>query len=678
MKYSHKFLGRMRFLLLLLCFILCFQSTVLPVFATSEELNAEAEERKNNPVESNDIEGWPDGPLIGADSAILMDADSGVILYAKNIDAREFPASTTKIMTSLVAIENSSLDEIVTVNQSAIDANASDGSNMGLNAGEQLTMEQILYGVLINSANEGCNAIGEHIAGSMSAYVDMMNARAQEIGCTNTHFVTTNGLHDEEHYTSARDLALIAREFFKHDILCKMASTPRYVIDATDQHLEHYLNSHNKLYEGGDYEYSYLIGSKTGFTSHSRQCLVSCAEKNGVRLICVVMKEESPYQFEDTVNLFEYGFSNFSKVNIASNENRFEIGQAEFFNSSSDLYGSTANLILLDKEASLILPKGINFEDLETTITYDNSSPDIIGTIEYSYHSMYLGEVNLLHNPNAVSKYQFSTGDLESSANSENSDIDSTDGGINSSEKKPVIIDVRKLLVTIFIIIVVLVAGAFIYSRIRLANSKRRRHYRRVPAEKKTRNYEASDGKQIKPRRSVEMESITRPKKPVKKSNPIGDKILKFFEYLSGFSEAQRVEDAKKERYEREEQRLERLREEIETRRIEGQSSIRSRARRRISEDYNDDYEEDYVSRNNRRTKRVDYDDVEETNNIRSFDAASKKRKSSQNSRSGSNRQHTRKTTSRGYTQEEEELLARQERRRQLAERRKRNENSDN
>ena len=373
----------------------------MEAYATQEELNEEAEERKNNPVESNEVEGWPQGPRIGAESAILMDANTGVILYAKNIDAKMYPASTTKVMTSLVAVENCPLDEMITASSTAIDANPADGSNMGLNAGETLSLDDLLHGILITSANEGCNVVAEHIAGSMDGYVDMMNNRAAELGCTNTHFVTPNGLHDENHYTSAHDLAIIACEFFSHPELCSISSTPSYTIPASANNIEHVLTSHNKLLRGMTYEYPYIVGSKTGFTSNSRQTLCSCAEYNGMKLICVIMKEESPYQFEDTVNLFDYGFNNFSMVNIAANDSAYNYTSAPFFNSENDLFGQTAPLVTMDSNSSLILPAGVDFSMLDTTVNYNSTDENVLATVDYYYNSMYLGSANIYLNKSA-------------------------------------------------------------------------------------------------------------------------------------------------------------------------------------------------------------------------------------------------------------------------------------
>lgn len=194
----------------------------------SNDYYALAEARKSLPIQSNEIANWPQGPQIGAEGAILMEANTGTILYAKNIDERLYPASTTKILTSLVAIENSQMDEMVTFSHNAVFSIEKGSSNMGMDEGQSIPMEQALYGILVYSANEVCNAVAEHIAGSMDAYVDMMNQKAASLGCTNSHFVTTNGLHDEDHYTTPRDLATIACAFFSNPTLSKMSGTAYY------------------------------------------------------------------------------------------------------------------------------------------------------------------------------------------------------------------------------------------------------------------------------------------------------------------------------------------------------------------------------------------------------------------------------------------------------------------
>lgn len=391
----------MRILSVFLCLLISlslFSGISLPVLAdepkTDDEYQAEAEERKELTVETNEVPGWPNGPAIGAQAAILIDADTGQILYAKNIDEKLMPASTTKIMTCLTALKRgASLDDIITVSQAAIDANDPEGSNMGLYAGEQLTLEEILTGILVCSANEGCNALAEHMAGSMDGYVDYMNEEAKNMGLSNTHFVTTNGLPDPDHYTTARDLSTIARDFFSYDILCRLSSTPSVEIEETSLHRAHSLYSKNKLYKNRDYEYPYLLGSKTGYTDDARQTLVSAAEKDGVRLICVILKEEAPYQFEDTVNLFDYGFANFSYSKISDFEKTFDTSY-DYLSDSN--YGS---LISLDTDVKVLLPNNADLSNITSQIVYREDASTYFADINYYYNGYYIGKAGLTYNP---------------------------------------------------------------------------------------------------------------------------------------------------------------------------------------------------------------------------------------------------------------------------------------
>lgn len=369
---------------------------------------AEHENNKTLPVQSNEIPGWPTGPSIGAKSAILMDAKSGTILYSKNIDEKNYPASTTKILTTLIAIEHSNLDDMITFSSSAVNIDYR-SSNMGMDAGQSITMEQCLYGILVHSANEVANAVAEHVAGSIDEFVNMMNKRAAELGCTNSHFVTTNGLHDENHYTTARDLALIGRAFFANETLCKMSSTATYHIDPTPTQpdvIDCY--THNKI-TNGTYPYEYLVGSKTGYTDDARQTLVSCAEKDGMKLICVVMREETPDQFLDTITLFDYGFDNFHMANVAENETKYNISTSSFLEIKTDIYGDSNPILTIDPQANLILPNTVDFQNLESSLTYLDQKGDEIATISYSYEGILLGSASLIMSPQTEHSYDFSS-----------------------------------------------------------------------------------------------------------------------------------------------------------------------------------------------------------------------------------------------------------------------------
>ena len=374
-------------------------STILyPISVHAEEIDyiAQAEARKSLAITSNEVENWPDGPAIGAESAILIEANTGTILYSKNIHEKNYPASTTKILTCLLAAENSSMDEAVTFSHDAVFGIERDSSNMGMDEGEVITMEQCLYGILVGSANEAASAVAEHIAGSTEAFADMMNTKAKELGCKDSHFVNANGLYDENHYTSAYDLATIGIDFFKNELLCKMSSTATYEISPTaTQPDDIVVHSKNKLLPDREYTYDYLIGSKTGYTSEARQTLVSCAEKDGMRLVCVIMKEESPDQFADTVALFDYGFSNFQKVNISENETEYNIKNTDFFESNNDIFGSSKPILSLNTDDYIVLPTTAVFDDTESSLSYDTDGDTTVCRIAYTYNGVNVGSASV-------------------------------------------------------------------------------------------------------------------------------------------------------------------------------------------------------------------------------------------------------------------------------------------
>lgn len=370
--------------------------SVLPVHAaqTPEE---RLELQRAMTVQSNAVENWPNGPVVNAEAAILMEAETGTILYAKNIHQQEYPASTTKILTCLIAAEQCSLDEIVTFSHSAIFDTPSGYAHLAFDVGEELTMEQALNAILIASDNAVAFAAAEHIAGTTwQDFGDIMNRRAAELGCLNSNFVNPNGLSDNNHYTTAYDLAMIGRAFFANELLCKLSSTYKLHIPPSDNQPDDITAySKNKLLPGQTYEYEYLVGSKTGYTDAARNCLVTCAEKDGMKLICVVFKDESPLQFEDTVSLLDYGFSNFEKVIVSQAETKYNIDNAGFFYSEHDIFGSSKPILSLNKDDYIVLPKNIQFEDTTSAISYDAVEDSQIAFITYSYNGVALGTASV-------------------------------------------------------------------------------------------------------------------------------------------------------------------------------------------------------------------------------------------------------------------------------------------
>ncbi len=383
----------------------------------SEEYKSLWEGRKSLPVTSNEIASWPKGPVNGAESAILMEVDTGAILYSKNIDEQLYPASTTKMITALLVVENCQMDEVVTFSNEAIDNTERGSSRIGIMKGEQLTIEQCLYGLLLGSANEVAYGLAEYVGGDLATFVSMMNEKASELGCTNTHFANASGLPDPEHYTSAHDLATIARAFFSNETLCMISGTPKYVIPPTNKTTEERpLENHHKMISGKKYVYDGIVGGKTGFTNDARQTLVTCAQREGMKLVCVVMKDESPYQFTDTAELFDYGFASFSKLNVADNEKRYNIRSATFFSTKLDIMGSSRDILLLNRSGSIVIPKGMDFEDATVTVDYDTGIDGAVAKLDYFVGDNRVGGTTLDYASNDRKLFEFANIITDSSA----------------------------------------------------------------------------------------------------------------------------------------------------------------------------------------------------------------------------------------------------------------------
>jgi len=349
-----------------------------------------------NTVSVQAAEEWPQEPEIASPNAIVMEANTGAILYEKNADEVHYPASITKIMTTLVAIENGKLDDVVTFSADAVYKNEGDTSHISRDVGEQMTSEQCLYAVMLESANECAYAVAEHVGGSETAFVDMMNKKAQELGCTNTHFHNTNGLPDEEHYTSAKDMALISQAAYQNETFRIIAGTGRYVIPPTNKHEEETIlqNHHSMLYplKTRKYLYDGCTGGKTGYTTVANSTLVTFAERDGMTLICVIMNTQSPNHFIDTTSLFDYCFSNFQVLSIKDNETEYT---DEKLNNSGTLHTNEA-FVSIDKNGGIVLPKTAAFEEAKASVNTDNATDKIAGRLEYTYAGHKVGGTDIV------------------------------------------------------------------------------------------------------------------------------------------------------------------------------------------------------------------------------------------------------------------------------------------
>ena len=269
-------------------------------------------------VQTNDINGWPQGDAIESDAAICMDGNTGAVLYGKNIEKQEYPASITKIMTVLLALENGNLDDTVTFSENAVYSIEYGSAHLGLTEGEELTLEQCLYGIMLASANEISNAVAEHIGGSVEKFADMMNQKAEELGCANTHFVNPNGLHDDNHYTCAYDMALITQAAMKYDKFREIIHTQEYSYPETNLVKEkRYFANHHGMLMDESRAYDGFIGGKTGYTDEAWNTLVSTAERDGMLLISVVLHANGQdIEYGNTKTVLDYGYNNFKEVQI--------------------------------------------------------------------------------------------------------------------------------------------------------------------------------------------------------------------------------------------------------------------------------------------------------------------------------------------------------------------------
>lgn len=253
---------------------------------------------------------------LDSEGAILMENESGNVLYEKNSTEKLYPASTTKIMTAILAIEKCDLNEKAVVSQAAIDAVPSGYTNAGLVAGEEFTVQDLLYALMLASANEAANVLAEHISGSVEEFATLMTEKAKELGCENTNFVNANGMHNENHYTTAKDLAIIAKYCFENETFRKIIQTVSYTIPATELHPEEdrvLTNTDALINKNSKYYYEYALGGKTGFTSQAGNCLVCFAKKDGVYLTAVLLKaSSSANRFSDAKTLLSFGYDNFS------------------------------------------------------------------------------------------------------------------------------------------------------------------------------------------------------------------------------------------------------------------------------------------------------------------------------------------------------------------------------
>lgn len=327
-------------------------------------------------------------PEIKAESAMLIDMKTGKVVYSKNPDKRLYPASTTKIMTGILALENGNLTDIVTVDAESLKPITNDDSHMGLLVGEEITMEQLINSMLVHSANDASNVIATHISGNSKVFVDLMNQKAQALGAKNTNFVNTYGIHNDNHYTTASDLAIMARYAMKNEKFREIIKKSAFTIPATNKYNEErVLPATNMMLRATEYKYDLINGIKTGHTSKAGYCLVSSAQKDGTELLCVVMKCETIDDcYTTTRGLLDYGFDNYKSIVMATK------GDTVISSNVVEAKGGVDVMLTVSDSVYAFLSADSDVNDIEsvTDIPKKIKAPvkkgDIIGTISYSFN----------------------------------------------------------------------------------------------------------------------------------------------------------------------------------------------------------------------------------------------------------------------------------------------------
>jgi len=387
-----------KLLAIFMALILTF-TFVTPVYATGETGGTEATTEHPETTE------YPDNPSKEPDlvcnAAIVMDAATGQILYEKNAYDRKYPASITKILTTLVALEhNVNFDETITMSENAIWGIERNSTNIGLDVGEKVTVRDLMYATMVKSANECAYAIAELVAGDLDSFADVLNKRIAEIGCQDTHFVTPNGLHDDNHYTCAYDMALITQEALKNDTFREIAGTLSYVVPETNlaDETRPLWNGNRMINPAEPYYYEYCKGGKTGYTSMANNTLVTYAEKDGLELICVILDCDGwKYSYTDSRALYNYCYNNYtyfyplSDFSFESNEETLNEPNTILDNYYTSMTHEMVDLVI-DRNYSLLLNKAVDTTKIEKVINlYEKAQGNVLGEINFFYDGEQIG-----------------------------------------------------------------------------------------------------------------------------------------------------------------------------------------------------------------------------------------------------------------------------------------------
>lgn len=337
-----------------------------------------------------------------AGAAVLMEAETGKILYSKNPTEQMYPASITKVLTTLIALEKGNLQDTLTFSAETLNAVEQGSSRVGVEAGETCTLEDALHCVMLASGNDTAAGVAEHIAGSVNAFVDMMNEKAAELGCTNTHFTNPHGLPDDNHYTTAQDMALIVQAAAKNPHFADIAGDLNYKMPATNKCEERDIWQHHKmLYPSGEYYYESVLWGKTGYTSVALNTLVTTAKKDNMTLIAVVLKcPGAAYTYTNSATLFDYGFEHYKLIKPLENFKLKEAAATAGISESAIEELNQLN-VLYNSNYTVVAPSSANPSNLTVAVTTETATDGIWGSLVFTYQNNEIGRANIYYDANA-------------------------------------------------------------------------------------------------------------------------------------------------------------------------------------------------------------------------------------------------------------------------------------
>lgn len=476
---------------------------------------------------------WPSGTGVLADIGIAVDADSGAVLFGQGIHELTPPASITKLLTALVVVENSSMDDMVTFSYDAVNnVESGSGNKKNIAEGDKLSVKDCLYLLLLQSSNQAANALAEHVAGSRDAFADMMNEKVKELGCTDgTHFANPSGLNDDTQVVSAYDMAIIAQAAFNNSDVLEISSTKSYKLAPTQNNPSGATcaNEHRLIITDDETSELYCPeakAGKTGYTSLAGNTLVTYGEKDGRRVISVVLKgQPSPNYFLDGKTLLQFGFENFQNVSIPDNETKYVTGEETVSINGADFQPDELEL---ESGAVITLPKDAAFSDasMELVTELPEQHPErAIALLQYTYNDRKIGQAYLLAKEGSLPASSEETGGAapEEKPDGKTDASDQKGGEEGSIALPPLSLPVIGICLLVFAVL--LLSAYTLYTKKKEAEELRRRHERRMQRLKEE-NYTEEEfyellgreKERLAGKRSQKRSSGSRPKKAEKKA----------------------------------------------------------------------------------------------------------------------------------------------------------------